>query len=244
MTNPIAKTKVVSDFTALLQTRNAFDLGGLYWSTNLFLSQASVVACTLFYHIYYDKEGTPDEQPNLTTSLNDTLSNSTARAVTRLSEEQLKSGVGGLFAIFLTSFILFIVKIDRKYVKTFSSSETGHAKAKRYFLQGKDDYTKSQVLTTNKFQWSSIRPQVAQWLDQNWDRWEREKPDWFNAVFIDRVDDDIMPARVLARLKQEAEGGVRRRSSFVQRMSARDQENGEEEERGSDSDSSGREEED
>ena len=36
---------------------------------------------------------------------------------------------------------------------------------------------------------------------------EREKPDWFNAIFVESVDDDIMPTRVLARLKQEAEGG-------------------------------------
>ena len=29
----------------MIQTRNAFDLGGLYWSANLILSQASAVAC-------------------------------------------------------------------------------------------------------------------------------------------------------------------------------------------------------
>ena len=40
-------------------------------------------------------------------------------------------------------------------------------------------------------------------------------------IFIDSVDDDILPARVLVRLKQEAEGGERRRSSFMERVSAR-----------------------
>ena len=83
---------------------------------------------------------------------------------------------------------------------------------------------KKKILTKNRYQWTSIRPQVAEWLDENWDKWERENPDWFNGVFIASVDDDIMPARVLARLKQEAEGGERRRSSFMERVSARAEE--------------------
>ena len=39
--------------------------------------------------------------------------------------------------------------------------------------------------------------------------------------FIDSVDDDIMPTRVLARLKNEAENGERRRSSVLKRISER-----------------------
>ena len=81
----------------------------------------------------------------------------------------------------------------------------------------------------------SIRGEVAEWLDQNWDRWERDRPDWFNAVFIESVDDDIMPARVLARLKEEAEGGKRRRSSLMEQLSVRVKEA---EEEGGDSESS------
>jgi hypothetical protein len=107
---------------------------------------------------------------------------------------------------------LFSLQIERKYLWTFFSTETGHGKAKRYFLEGKDEYTKSILLMSNKRQWLSIRPQVA--------CWERDNPDWFDVVFIDSVDDDIMPVRVLARLKQEAEGGERRRSSFMERVSA------------------------
>ena len=140
--------------------------------------------------------------------------------------------------MFVISFTLFMVKIDRKYVKTFYTTETGHAKAKRYFLEGEDDYTKVQILRRNKYQWTSIRLQVAEWLDENWDKWEREKPDWFNTTFISRIDDDIMPARVLARLKEEAEGGVRRRSSFMERVSVRVQER-ENDDEGSERDNSG-----
>ena len=178
------------------------------------------------------KEGTEETQPDVVSLQNET-------AVTKLTEEQLQMGVGTLFAIFAISFGLFIAKIERKYVKTFFSTEAGHARTKRFFLEGEDDFTKGQVLTNNRYQWTSIRPQVGEWLDANWDKWERDKPDWFNELFVESVDDDIMPARVLARLKQEAEGGARRRSSFMERVSGRLVEEDEEEEGQEDSDSSG-----
>ena len=190
----------------MIQLRNAFDLGGLYWSANLILSQASVVACTLLYHLYYEEDAA-DAALYSATSLNATSTNSTVAAAAKLTEEQLKTSVGILFTTFLISFTLFMLKIERKYVWTFFSPETGHAKAKRLFRTGKDDFEKSIITGNNKRLWKSIRGEVAEWLDQNWDRWERDKPDWFNAVFIASVDDDIMPARVLARLKQNAEGG-------------------------------------
>ena len=205
--------------------RNAFDLGGLYFSANLILSQASVVACALLYHLYYeDKAADAHIHPETfrnATSVNATSTNSTAKTANKFTEEQLQGSLGSLITIFLISFTLFMLKIERKYLWTFLSPETGHGKAKRLFKTGKDDLEKSQILRRQKRQWTSIRPQVAEWLDQNWDKWERDKPDWFNVVFIDRVDDDIMPARVLARLKQDAEGGKRRRSSFMERVSVR-----------------------
>jgi hypothetical protein len=163
------------------------------------------------YHSYYEEgEGGLD---------NTTFTNSTG---TKLCEEQLKIGVGSLLAIFFFSFSLFMLTIERKYVKTFFSVETGHGRAKRYFLEGKDPFEKSQILGCQMRQWTSVRLQVKQWLDENWDRWERDKPDWFNSVFIASVDDDIMPKRALAKEKQKAGGGERRRSSLLDHMSIRE----------------------
>ena len=201
----------------MLQLRNAIDFGGFYWSTNLILSQASVVTCAVLYHFYYEEDIAEADLDAIYQSK--TSTNSTG---TKLTEEQLQASVGSLLTIFVVSFTLFMVKIDRKYVKTFYSPETGHLKAKRYFLQGKDEFVKSQIFKRNKYQWMTIRGKVAEWLEENWDKWERDKPEWFSTLFISRIDDDIMPARVLERLKQEAEGGVRRRSSFMERVSLRE----------------------
>ena len=208
----------------MLHLRHPFQIGGLYFTLNLVMSQASVVVCAYLYVAYYQEEDTNGTQSDSAALHNVTVANSTA---TKFTEEQLQMSVGTLFAVFVVSSGLFIAKMDHRFVKTFFSTETGHAWAKRFFLEGEDDFIKSQVLTCNQYQWTSIRPQVAEWLDANWDKWERDKPDWFNDLFVDSVDDDIMPARVLARLKQEAEGGERRRSSFMERVSVREKGAGE-----------------
>ena len=194
--------KVITDFTCLIQTRNPIDLGGIYWSANLVLSQASVVVCAFFYHWYYDEEEGAKE------------------GVTRISSQQLFSVVGALSGIFFISFLLFIVRIERKYVSSFFSTETGHSKVKRQFLEGTDDFSKAQIFRRNKRMWASIQPQVAKWLDQNWERWEREKPDWFSEIWIAGIDTDILPARA-SETGATGGGKSRRRSSFLERVSVR-----------------------
>ena len=185
-----------------MQGRNAYDFGGLYFSANLILSQAFVVTSALLYHLYYEEDPAAAHL-HPTTFLNASLLNATSTkstadaAATKFTDLQLKANVGSLITIFLISFTLFMLKIEHKYAWTFFSTETGHAKAKRLFRTGKNDFEKSIITGNNKRLWKSIRGDVAEWLDQNWDRWEREKPDWFNTVFIESVDDDIMPARAL-----------------------------------------------
>ena len=225
-------SKVINDFANLIQLRDPNVIGGIYWCANMILSQASVALCA---YVYLHSEAN-DEASEANDETSDTK-------VTKFTSDELVVSLGSLSVAFLLSFATFLLKIERKYLKTFYSTEPGHKKVKRLYLEATTDFARSTLFLNNKYQWLSIRPQVAKWLDDNWDRWEREKPDWFNAVFIESVDDDIMPARVLARLKEEAEGGVRRRSSLMERLSVRVADPGKVDEE-SDSDSSGREEED
>jgi len=60
--------------------------------------------------------------------------------------------------------------------------------------------------------WQSIRPQVCEWLKENWPRWVEEKPEWFTPVFISKVDDDLLPPEVLVQQNQIGCGSRRRRS--------------------------------
>jgi hypothetical protein len=177
------------------------------------------------YHSFYE-ESAVETQLEVVSPNNATFTNSTG---TKFTEEQLLASVGTLFGIFALSFTLSIVNIERKYVKTFFSAETGHAKTKRYFLEGKGDFTRSIVLQSNARMWTSIRPQVADWLDENWDKWEREKPEWFRALFRASLEDDIMSKRALAKEEQKAGDGSRRRSSLLERLSVRMEEQKDEE---------------
>jgi hypothetical protein len=58
----------------------------------------------------------------------------------------------------------------------------------------------------------SIRDDVKDWTMENWERWEAEKPSFFNDAFRAAVDDDMIPAESLRGMKGE---GVRRRRSSL-----------------------------
>ena len=47
----------------------------------------------------------------------------------------------------------------------------------------------------------------------NWERWDVDKPAWFDENFRERVADEFIPQVALAQLNKKADGGKRRRSS-------------------------------
>jgi hypothetical protein len=61
-------------------------------------------------------------------------------------------------------------------------------------------------------QWLSIRGDVKAWTLENWERWEEEKPAFFNDAFKAQVDDDMIPPASLRKLN--GGGSARRRSSL------------------------------
>ena len=60
--------------------------------------------------------------------------------------------------------------------------------------------------------WLSIRDDVKTWTLENWERWEEEKPEFFNDAWKANVDDDMIPPASLRRLNGGA--SARRRSSL------------------------------
>jgi len=83
-----------------------------------------------------------------------------------------------------------------------------------YFLEGKTDDIKQEVLTHNKKQWTKIRPQVKEWMFNSWWRWEEEKPGWFTEAWIAKVPPDMIPSEAKAGAKG-FRASARRRSSFA-----------------------------
>jgi hypothetical protein len=118
--------------------------------------------------------------------------------------------VGSLSGAFVSFFGASLLLMKRKYVATFFSLQSGHAWAKEKFIKGDTDELKAWTLGCNKKQWQSIRDDVKAWTMENWERWEEEKPEFFNDAFKASVDDDMIPAASLRKLNG---AGGRRRSS-------------------------------
>jgi hypothetical protein len=87
----------------------------------------------------------------------------------------------------------------------------------RFFLKGDTDAKRVKPLRLNKNKWKKIRPEMKEFVLENWAKWEEEKPAFFTAVFKRRVDDDMVPAGELRRQVAEG-GGQRRRSSLGEIM--------------------------
>ena len=56
------------------------------------------------------------------------------------------------------------------------------------------------------------------WLNDNWDRWEEEKPDWFTTVNISIIPSDLLPVKVLEKL-----GGKSKRRDSLKKMIAEEE---------------------
>jgi hypothetical protein len=119
--------------------------------------------------------------------------------------------VGGLSGLFVSFQTCFLLLMKRKFVSTFFSPQTGHAWVKSFFLDYEEDRIKMFLHGQNRKQWASIRDDVKQFTMENWERWEEEKPAWFNDNFKASLDDAMIPAASLRKLNG-ADG--RRRSSL------------------------------
>jgi hypothetical protein len=103
--------------------------------------------------------------------------------------------------------------MDRKYVRTFFSTQAGHHSVMEHFLDNDGDNDGNQerrarIFYVNKELWRPIRPQVQAWLRSRFKVWRRTKPAWFTAVLLASIPTEMLPPRDAARLAT-AQGGRR-----------------------------------
>jgi hypothetical protein len=181
--------KVVTDATGLIQFRHPYQLGGAYWTGNMFIAVASSFAAL---YIYF--EGLKGNEGGAVIS------------------EKLAWGLmlllSGAWAV---NFGLFLLVMKKKYRKTFFSTKSGKNFSMDVF-ESDDDAVKCLIFTDNRNMWKKIEPEVKAWVQDGWERWEEEQPEWFDDAFRARVYDDMLPAAELRR--QKLAGGGKRRSSL------------------------------
>jgi hypothetical protein len=127
-----------------------------------------------------------------------------------MKEEDAWMMVGGLSGGLICFEAAFLLLMKPGFWGTFFSTQTGYQYVQSKFLREGDE-NKKAVFKYNKKQWKVIRGDVKAWTLENWERWEEEKPEWFNDNFKAAVDDDMIPA---ASLRIINGAGSRRRSSL------------------------------
>ena len=100
--------------------------------------------------------------------------------------------------------------MERKYVRTFFSAQTGGEFAMGQFLDNDgNDELQARVFSYNQELWRPIRPQVQAWLHSRFRTWRRTKPAWFTEALVACIPTDMLPVRDAKRLSAQAPGGRR-----------------------------------
>ncbi|GMI33215.1 hypothetical protein TeGR_g6242 [Tetraparma gracilis] len=179
--------KVLVDFTGVIQFRGAAEMGGSYFAFNMIMALAASFVST---HVYY--AGLEEDEEGV------------------MKEGYAWMMVGGLSAGGICFGTAFLLLMKPGYKGTFFSTQTGYQYVQSKFLREGDE-NKKEVFEYNKKQWLRIRGDVKVWIVENWERWEEEKPEWFCDAWKAKVDDDMIPADSLRKMKT---GQERRRSSL------------------------------
>ena len=107
----------------------------------------------------------------------------------------------------LLNFIIFFATIEKKYLGTFFSLQTGKEYTQAYFLNGENDSIKSVTLGCTRNYWIGIEDDMKLWVQQNWSRWERENPNW-----LDEVKRSAIPVEWIPEIESRNRESLRRRS--------------------------------
>jgi hypothetical protein len=182
--------KVVGDFTSIVQFRHPNEVGGVYWMLGFVLTMVSLpIALTLA------------ERGDV-------------------EEEQLKLAwtvVGSVIPCTVVLFGVFFLSIEKNYWSTFISLERGKDVTVKTFKEGNESVKADEIFGTSKHHWKSIEAEVRDWVEANWERWEDEKPKWFDDAMRARVPVEYIPGAGNARMREsvrrasvdaEAEGGL------------------------------------
>jgi len=187
--------KTITDFTGVIQFRGDAELGGLFWTVNMFLA---LLASYVSVFVYFASGG-------------DSVSERVAGL--EIEERVAWTLVGSLSGAWVVVFGVFLLLMKKEYRRTFFTTMTGKQQVMDRF-SADDEAVKAAVLKKNKKMWRAIREDVKEWVRANWWRWKEEKPEWFSLAWQSKVPVDwITDVEERTRLDTVGEKG-RRRSSF------------------------------
>jgi hypothetical protein len=182
--------KVVTDFTSIVLFRHPVEVGGMYWLLGFVLTMGSLPVAIIL----------------------------AARGDVAENGLKLAWKVVGIFIpCTVVLFAVFFFSIERNFRRTFISLERGKDLTIKTFKEGNESAKTAAAFGTSKHHWKAIEEEVKAWVEANWDRWEEEKPDWFDDAMRARVPVEYIPGAGDARRREsvrrasvdaEAEGGL------------------------------------
>jgi hypothetical protein len=121
-----------------------------------------------------------------------------------------------LFVPWLLSLASFFVLSKREYWPTFWNNETAAEYAKRVKWDGQPDERLRAMLLV-KVHPSLLRliaPEARIWIQSNWARWSKDKPEWFTDRWKRGLPDSVLSQQVI----KELGGQTRRRSTLAEQL--------------------------
>jgi len=185
-------------------------MGGFYWCLNLVLSQAS---CFVAAKLYLDNPKGSGDGPAGTEELD----------IGTAAEEV--EGEGGGFppsavmailevasALWFVSVAGFFASINKDYIHTFFDVASGPQHVAREFLNATNDHGRSNVFLNHRSKFAAIEADIKEWMKENYEVFEAEKPEWWTELLISTIPDDFIPKEELKLLEEKGVGGKRKKS--------------------------------
>ncbi len=150
-----------------------------------------------------------------------TLNATSDYAQSALTDPIVLSAVAAvLFVVWLLSLVTFCLLAKREYWPSFWSNETAAEYTKRVKWDGQPDERLRAMLLV-KVHPSLLRliaPEARTWIEQNWKRWTKDKPDWFTDRWKRGLPESVLSQQVRKQLGGES----RRRSTLSEQLGGAD----------------------
>ena len=141
----------------------------------------------------------------------------------KIGDLPLFATVGALAAMWLVAVVGLSLTVDREYLHTFVSLQTGNSFSQSYFLDNQgNDAKRVRIFFHNERHWQAIRDRVRQWVLSVYATWQALMPAFFTADLQARIPDDFMPAQAVQDLNARSPDGRRptlQNMGLVRRMS-------------------------
>uniref|UniRef100_A0A7S2QX38 Uncharacterized protein n=1 Tax=Triparma pacifica TaxID=91992 RepID=A0A7S2QX38_9STRA len=88
--------------------------------------------------------------------------------------------------------LVFFCNINREYIGTFISLQTGKELNQTNFKAG-DDRMRANIFELTTHYWVGIEDDMKCWVQQNWRRWMIETPEWLDDAMKARIPIEWIP---------------------------------------------------